>query len=88
MIVKSEKRKFGLFADDILDEQQVVIKNLETNFQKVPGIAGGSILGDGQVALIIDIYALEKILFTENDKNRSLNDLSQDSQKDLSVFAG
>jgi two-component system chemotaxis sensor kinase CheA len=88
VIVESEKRRFGIFADDILDEQQVVIKNLETNFQKVPGIAGGSILGDGQIALIIDIYALEKILFTEDDKNRSLKDLSQDNQKDLSVLEG
>ena len=88
VIVESEKRRFGLFADDIIDEQQVVIKNLETNFQKVPGIAGGTILGDGQVALIIDIYALEKILFTKDDKNNSLKNLSQDNQKDLRAFEG
>jgi two-component system chemotaxis sensor kinase CheA len=88
VIVESEKRRFGIFADDILDEQQVVIKNLETNFQKVSGIAGGSILGDGQIALIIDIYALEKILFTEDYKNRPLKDLSQDNQQDLSVLEG
>jgi two-component system chemotaxis sensor kinase CheA len=88
VIVESEKRRFGILADDILDEQQVVIKNLETNFQKVSGIAGGSILGDGQVALIIDIYALEKMLFTKDYKERSLKDLPQDNQKDLRVFEG
>lgn len=83
VIVESKKKRFGIFADDILDEQQVVIKNLEKNFQKVPGIAGGTILGDGQVALILDIYALEKMFFKKDDQNGIISDLSQDDSKDL-----
>ncbi len=69
VIVETEKKRFGIFADDILDEQQVVIKNLETNFRRVPGVAGGTISGDGQVSLILDIYGIEKMLFNKDDQS-------------------
>ncbi|MBE0439850.1 MAG: chemotaxis protein CheA [Gammaproteobacteria bacterium] len=50
--------KVGLFVDDLLGQQQVVIKSLETNYRKVVGISGATILGDGTVALILDVSGL------------------------------
>ncbi len=58
VIVDCEDYKVGLFVDELLAQQQVVIKSLETNFRKVKGIAGATILGDGTVALILDIPGL------------------------------
>ncbi len=51
----------GLVVDEILGQQQVVLKNLEENFQPVPGIAGATILGDGDVALILDVTAIKDL---------------------------
>jgi two-component system chemotaxis sensor kinase CheA len=50
--------KVGLFIDDLLGQQQVVIKSLETNYRKVLGLSGATILGDGTVALILDVQGL------------------------------
>ncbi len=58
VVVESEGNKIALFVDDLLGQQQVVIKSLETNFRKVDGISGATILGDGTVALILDITGL------------------------------
>ncbi|MBD8067123.1 chemotaxis protein CheA [Devosia sp. PTR5] len=51
--------KVALVVDDIIGQQQVVIKSLEENFERVEGIAGGTILGDGNVALIVDVQGLK-----------------------------
>ena len=51
-------RRIGLYVDDVVGQQQVVIKSLEKNYQQVPGIAGATILGDGAVALIVDVLGL------------------------------
>ncbi|MEQ1769574.1 MAG: chemotaxis protein CheA [Devosia sp.] len=51
--------KVALVADDIIGQQQVVIKSLEENFERIEGIAGGTILGDGSVALIVDVQGLK-----------------------------
>ena len=51
--------KVALLVDDIIGQQQVVIKSLEENFQSIEGIAGGTILGDGNVALIVDVQGLK-----------------------------
>lgn len=51
--------KVALVVDDIIGQQQVVIKSLEENFQSVEGVAGGTILGDGNVALIVDVQGLK-----------------------------
>lgn len=51
--------KVALIVDDIIGQQQVVIKSLEENFERVDGIAGGTILGDGNVALIVDVQGLK-----------------------------
>jgi two-component system chemotaxis sensor kinase CheA len=51
--------KIALVVDDIIGQQQVVIKSLEENFESIDGIAGGTILGDGNVALIVDVQGLK-----------------------------
>jgi two-component system chemotaxis sensor kinase CheA len=58
VILESEGRKAALFVDDLVGQQQVVVKNLESNYRKVAGISGATILGDGGVSLIIDVSAL------------------------------
>jgi two-component system chemotaxis sensor kinase CheA len=55
MIVEADGKRFGLFVDELLSQQQVVIKSLETNFRPVIGLAGATMLGDGRVALILDV---------------------------------
>lgn len=55
VVVEEGGRRAGIFVDDLLGQQQVVIKSLETNFMKIGGIAGATILGDGTVALILDV---------------------------------
>ncbi|MEC9340002.1 MAG: chemotaxis protein CheA, partial [Pseudomonadota bacterium] len=54
VVVEVDDIQAGLLVDDLLAQQQVVIKSLETNFQTVEGLAGATILGDGSVAMIID----------------------------------
>lgn len=51
--------KIALVVDDIIGQQQVVIKSLEENFERIDGVAGGTILGDGNVALIVDVQSLK-----------------------------
>ena len=58
VVVESNGQQIGLFVDDLLGQQQVVIKSLETNFRQIDGISGATILGDGTVALIIDVPGL------------------------------
>lgn len=58
VILESDGRKAALFVDDLVGQQQVVVKNLESNYRKVAGISGATILGDGGVSLIIDVAAL------------------------------
>jgi two-component system, chemotaxis family, sensor kinase CheA len=58
VILEAEGKKAGLFVDDLVGQQQVVVKNLESNYRKVSGISGATILGDGGVSLILDVSAL------------------------------
>jgi len=58
VVVEGDGQRAGLFVDDLLGQQQVVIKSLETNFRRVDGVSGATILGDGTVALILDISGL------------------------------
>lgn len=55
VVVEDGGKRAGLFVDDLLGQQQVVIKSLESNFMKIDGIAGATILGDGTVSLILDV---------------------------------
>jgi two-component system, chemotaxis family, sensor kinase CheA len=61
MIVEGDGRRVGLFVDDLLGQQQVVIKSLETNYRRVDGVSGATILGDGSVALILDVPGLIRV---------------------------
>ncbi|GKW50625.1 chemotaxis protein CheA [Halomonas sp. NCCP-2165] len=61
VIVQGEGRRYALLVDDLLGQQQVVVKNLETNYRKVPGVSAATILGDGSVALILDIAGLHRL---------------------------
>jgi two-component system chemotaxis sensor kinase CheA len=61
VVVEGEGRRCGLFVDALLGQQQVVIKSLEANYRKVEGISGATILGDGSVALILDIPGLMRL---------------------------
>lgn len=58
VLVESGRRRFALQVDDLVGQQQVVIKSLEQNYKRVPGVAGATIMGDGSVALILDTEAL------------------------------
>jgi two-component system chemotaxis sensor kinase CheA len=58
VVIEADGKRAGVLVDDLLAQQQVVIKSLESNFKAVPGIAGATILGDGTVALIIDVPGL------------------------------
>jgi two-component system, chemotaxis family, sensor kinase CheA len=69
VILESDGRKAALFIDELVGQQQVVVKNLEANYRKVAGISGATILGDGGVSLIIDVAALLR-------SSRQLNDES------------
>jgi two-component system, chemotaxis family, sensor kinase CheA len=58
VVVEHDGQAAALLVDELLGQQQVVIKSLETNFTKVRGVAGATILGDGRVALILDVAGL------------------------------
>lgn len=61
VVVEGDGRRAGLFVDELLGQQQVVIKSLEVNYRRVEGVSGATILGDGSVALILDIPGLIRI---------------------------
>jgi two-component system chemotaxis sensor kinase CheA len=58
LVVREGEKPFAILVDDILGQQQVVIKRLGTELKNVPGLAGGAILGDGRAALIVDLAGL------------------------------
>jgi len=58
VIVEYEGRRLALLVDELLGQQQVVVKSLEANFRKVPGVTGATILGDGRAALILDVAGI------------------------------
>ncbi|PIQ51197.1 MAG: chemotaxis protein CheA [Comamonadaceae bacterium CG12_big_fil_rev_8_21_14_0_65_59_15] len=58
VVIEADGSRVVLLVDELLGQQQVVVKNLETNYRKVPNVSGATILGDGKVALILDTGAL------------------------------
>ena len=60
MLLETHGRTFSLAVDELIGKQEVVIKTLGETFQDVPGVAGGAILGDGRVGLILDVDGLYK----------------------------
>ncbi|HCQ7756960.1 chemotaxis protein CheA [Citrobacter sp. 50677481] len=61
VILQSGGRRYALLVDQLIGQHQVVVKNLESNYRKVPGISAATILGDGSVALIVDVSALQSL---------------------------
>lgn len=61
VVVEHDSRRYALMVDELLGQQQVVIKNLQANFQRVEGAMGATILGDGHVTLILDIAGLVQL---------------------------
>jgi two-component system, chemotaxis family, sensor kinase CheA len=58
VVVEADGARTALLVDELLGQHQVVVKNLEANYRRVPGVSGATILGDGRVALIIDVSSL------------------------------
>lgn len=58
VVLEADGKKVALFVDGLVGQQQVVVKNLESNYRKTRGISGATILGDGSVSLILDISSL------------------------------
>lgn len=67
VIVEAEGRKLALQIDDLVGQQQVVIKSLETNYRRVRGVSGATILGDGRVALIVDVVGVVRLLSQQHN---------------------
>ncbi|MGB6451905.1 MAG: chemotaxis protein CheA [Steroidobacteraceae bacterium] len=61
VVAEGDGCRVGLFVDDLLGQQQVVIKSLDTNYGHVDGVSGATILGDGSVALILDLAGLIRL---------------------------
>lgn len=62
VVVEAEGQKIALEVDELVGQQQVVVKNIENNYRRIAGISGATILGDGRVALIIDVGGLVRSL--------------------------
>jgi two-component system chemotaxis sensor kinase CheA len=62
VIVEAEGRRMGLVVDELQGQQQVVVKSLEANYERIAGLAGATILGDGNVAFILDVAGLAKLV--------------------------
>jgi len=72
VIVEGDGKKIGIFVDELLSQQQIVIKSLESNFKQVQGISGATILGDGSVALILDTAGLIQLFYHQKGKEAFL----------------
>jgi two-component system chemotaxis sensor kinase CheA len=58
VVVEAEGGRIAMLVDELLGQQQVVVKNLEANYRKVNDVSGATIMGDGRVALILDVGSL------------------------------
>lgn len=66
IVLESDNQNIGILVDNILGQQQVVVKSLEAHYKKVEGIATATILGDGEVALILDVPSLSRLIGKES----------------------
>lgn len=72
VVVEGDNMKVAVLVDDLLAQQQVVIKSLEENYRGVEGVSGATILGDGTVSLILDIVGLIKLAGVNRDEYRKM----------------
>jgi len=77
VVVEAEGQKIGLMVDDLLAQQQVVIKSLNDNYQQVEGVSGATILGDGSVAMILDIAGIINMALTKAQNNQKYKSTNQ-----------
>lgn len=73
VIVQGEGRRYAMLVDELIGQQQVVVKNLEDNYRKVPGVSAATILGDGSVSLILDITALHRLSRDQKEAGKTAN---------------
>jgi len=92
VVVEAEGRKAGIFVDELLEQQQVVIKSLESNYRPVQGLSGATILGDGRVAMILDVGGLMSLALDAASKSgrvkardRSARGRSPDQMEDATA---
>ncbi|WP_313244135.1 chemotaxis protein CheA [Stenotrophomonas rhizophila] len=62
VVVEGDGQKIALEVDELVGQQQVVVKNIENNYRRISGVSGATILGDGRVSLIVDIGGLVRSL--------------------------
>lgn len=60
VVVEADGSRTAMLVDELVGQHQVVVKNLESNYKRVQGVSGATILGDGRVALIIDVSGVAK----------------------------
>lgn len=70
VVAEANGQRVGIFVDDLQEQQQVVIKSLEANYRQMQGISGATILGDGRVALIVDVPGLIQLFYERNGNPR------------------
>jgi len=66
VFIDTGRQEFGLLIEEVLDCRQIVVKSLESHYRNVKGISGATIMGDGSVALVLDLFDLEEIFFNKN----------------------
>lgn len=71
VVAEAQGQRVGVLVDELLEQQQVVIKSLEKNFKATAGVSGATILGDGTVALIVDMAGLLRLFYERKAGNRS-----------------
>ena len=67
VILEADGNRLALLVDELVGQQQVVVKSLETNYRKVPNVSGATIMGDGEVALIVDVSGILRTSNLNND---------------------
>ena len=75
VVVQGRGRRYALLVDELVGQQQVVVKNLETNYRKVPGVSAATIMGDGSVALILDVNDLCEIAASRKENGVFADDV-------------
>lgn len=66
MIIEGHSRKIALMVDDVIGQQQAVIKSLDANYKQIEGTSGATILGDGMISIILDVHGIESLAFGLN----------------------
>ena len=78
VVVEADGQKVGLMVDDLLAQQQVVVKSLNDNYQQVEGVSGATILGDGSVAMILDVPSMITMALKQAKKQQQINIMAEE----------